>query len=401
MQIADFLHRTLSPKAAPLMAYESGILTHFDAYLQQIWPAGRVLIAVESAYRGYAEQKLLPALKVHGFEPVYCLCMREAGVTYRNQIEDALGDGAVNGMVGMAALGGNGVFSAVREMASSIDVACCALFNELMPRNGLDVCGERPCADAFFFDLDAIIDGCHGDFRDAVQNLEVMLYAMKADMAAANAAGERVDAVVSEAISEAMPPRLSRVDKVDEDEAAQICEAYVWCAAARRVRQAPGSFESVLAYAGACRDIPDFSAAQHAGVMAAIFDAALELESLEISPEDCAAKQPPKEVLNRTLQQILLEDGISFEWIKGVPFMDRTALRLQLHSVMMNWDDLGAKLRPISDMMHAIAAQSLQDEDEFDSRLVSLWTNAGYFAPKNTFLRLFHDMRVVESALYL
>lgn len=406
MQISDFLQKHLSPKAVILLAYESGITAHFDAYLQQIWPQGRILIVTELFYREYAERTLLPALNAYGFEPSYCLCVKSAGSTYRAQIEESLGDGTIDGIVGIAALGSSELFAATRQCACALNIACCALFDQLCPRDAFAACSEtdsKPCADAIFFDLDAIRQK-NRDLRDAWLNLEVGVYALKADMAAAMALGRRIHTGVSEALNEAMPPRIPDLHTPSEDDLAQLCEAYCWRAVAMRLLPHHTSLQTVLDYGHASPDMPEFPASAQALMMATIFEAALELESLEISPEDCANHQPPKEILHRTLQQILLEDNVKFEWLKRADenYEDRHALRHTINALVLNWDDFCAKLRPISDVLQAISAQNAgQDNAEMDPALKTLWLHAARFAPKYTFLKLFHDMGIIEPALYL
>lgn len=406
MQITDFLQKHLSPKAVILLAYESDMTAHFEAYLQQIWPQGRILIVTEPFYREYAERTLLPALNASGFETEYCLCIQSTGTTYRAQIDESLGDGAIDGIVGIAALGSATLFAAARERACALNIACCALLDQFCPRDAFAACdesGNKPCADALFFDLNAIQQK-NRDLRDALLELEVGVYALKADMAAAQALGRRIQDGVSDALNEAMPPRLPDLYHPTEDELAQLCEAYCWRAVATRLLARHTSYQTVLDYANASPEYPKFSAAAHAQLMVTIFEAALELESLEISPEDCANRQPPKEILQRTLQQILLEDNVKFEWLKRADenFEDRNALRHTINALVMNWDEFCAKLRPISDVLQAISAQNAaHPEDEIDSTLKTLWMHAARFAPKHTFLKLFNDMSIVEPALYI
>ncbi len=407
MQISDFLQKYLSHDAVTLVAYECEILSHFDAYLHQIWPEGRVLIVTESSYREYVERTLIPALSAQGFEPAYCLCVKSAGVTYSAQIDESLGDGTLEGIVGIAALGSSELFAAARERASVLNIACCALLEELPPRNTFDSCGEkRPCADAIFFDLDAIMRRLHGDLRETIQQLEVDVYAFKADLATAHALGISVPAGVADAIHEAVPPRIAPMGTPTEDELAQLCEGYAWRAVAARLNGRGDSLQTIFEYANAGGDFPTFPIALHARLMATVFESVIELESLEISPEDCANRQPPKEILRRTLQQILLEDGVKFEWLKRADdnYEDRTKLRLSLNTLVMNWDDYCAKLRPIADMMHAISIQDgVEDgcEDELDPALKTLWIHAAKFAPLHTFLRVFNSLSVIDPALYI
>ena len=178
---------------------------------------------------------------------------------------------------------------------------------------------------------------------------------------------------------------------------------FAWRAVAERLCPNANSLATVREYANAASDMPAFLPVQHAQMIALILDAALELEALEISAEDCANKQPPKEFLRRTLQQILLEDGLKFDWLSRADenFEDRVALRHTINALVMNWDELCEKLRPVADMMHAICAQMNDDEDEPDAMLKQLWVHAARFAPKNTFLKLFNDMGIVEPALYV
>lgn len=405
MQITDFLQKHLSSKAVILLAYEASITSHFDAYLQQIWPQGRILVITEPFYREYTERTLLPALNAHGFEPAYCLCVKSAGTNYRAQIEESLGDGAIDGIVGIAALGSAALFAAARERASALNIACCALLDQPCPMDAFDPCddaGDKPCADAIFFDLDAIRQK-NRDLRDIMLNLEVAVYAMKADIAAAQALGFRINAGVQDALNEAIPPRIPNLHAASEDELAQLCEAYGWYAAAMRLHKKRSSLQTVLDYANASSEFPGFSAAAHALVLATIFEAALELESLEISPEDCANRQPPKEILGRTLQQILLEDGIKFDWLKRADenYEDRNALRHTMNALVMNWDEFCARLRPICDVLRAISAQNTNSDDEIDPALKTLWLHAARFGSKHTFLKLFHDMGIIEPALYI
>ena len=403
MEISDFLQTHLSREAVCLMAFESDLPSHLDAYLQQIWGEGRILIVAESEYREFAEQQLAPSLRAHGIDPVYCLCIPTPGMTYRAQIEESLGDGALSGIVGIAGLGSAMLFAAVRERAALLGLPCCALLNELPPIDAFDDCGEgHPCADAIFCDLDAIARGLHNDLRDAILGLEIDVCARRADIAAQHALGHADHAAIPDALQNAVPPRIPPMGPHSEDELAQLCESYAWRALAERLSRLGSSFRTVNDYAAAGTDFPHLPVAVHATVMAAIFEAALNLESLEISPENCADHQPPREMLQRTLQQILLADGVPFEWLKraDAQYVDRNALRLSLHTLAMNWDDFAARLRPIADLMHALGAQIDTDESD-DPALKALWIHAARFAPRYSFLRLFQVLDLVEPSLYI
>lgn len=405
MQISDFLQKYLSPKAVPYVAFETGIVLHLDAYLQQIWPEGRIVVVSEMEYREYAEQKLLPALTAHGYEPVYCLCVRTAGVTARSQIEEALGDGALEHVVGIVSLGSCAMFEAVREEAGVLNVAAAALLSQFPDFHVLDACGEdHPCPDAVFCDLDQIMHGCHGDCREAIQRLEVDNYALRADIAMLNAINSRIPDGVLEALKEAQPPR--QASSASDESFAELCDAYIWRAAVSRLFGQPTSFDTVLRYAEKGQDFPAYPASWHARLMAQVFDSVLEVEGLEISPEDCAAHQPPKDILRRTLQQILLQDGQSFDYltIADENYEDRNTLRLVLNALVLNWDSFCSHLRAVADMMHVLGGGSELEEDEdseLDASLKSLWLHAARFAPKHSFLKLLNALGLIEPALYI
>ena len=406
MQIDDFLQKHLATNANVLITYEADICAHFDAYLRQLWPEGKVLVVTEMHRREYVERSLIPALKTNGYETLYCLCVKSAGVTYRAQIDESLGDGALENVVGIASVGSALLFSEVRSRASVLNIPCCALFDDFAPLDTFDACSDdesHPFADGIFFDLTAIAEKYKGDLRDPIQSLEVDVCAMRADLAAALAMSVRVNACIANALDEAVPPRIPQTGPVTEDDMAQLCEAYAWRAVAARLNRSQSSFQTVLEYADASPQFDSYPPTQHARLMAQIFDATLEIESLEISPEDCAAHQPPKDILKRTLQQILLQDEMRFDWLKRAEdsFMDRTTLRLALNELTSNWDDFCAKLRPIADVLRSISAQDEADDEQIDAALKSLWLHAAKFAPSYTFLKVFNDMRIVEPALYI
>ena len=406
MQISDFLQKHLATDADILITYEADICAHFDAYLRQLWPEGRVLVVTEMHRREYVERKLIPALKSNGCETLYCLCVKSAGVSYRAQIDESLGDGALENVVGIASVGSAQLFAEVRSRASLVGVPCCALFDDFAPIDVFDACSDdnsHPYADGVFFDLTAISQKYKGDLRDPIHNLEIDVCAMRADLAAALAIGAPINRAVAEALDEALPPRIPQTGPVTEDDMAQLCEAYAWRAVAARLGRSQSSFRTVIEYAEASPQFDSFPPAMHARLMAQLFDATLEIESLEISPEDCASHQPPKDILNRTLQQILLQDEMRFDWLKRADenYMDRTSLRIALNEITSNWDDFCAKLRPIADVLRAISAQDDTDDEQLDAALKSLWLHAARFAPKFTFLKIFNDMRIVEPALYI
>ena len=406
MQICDFLQTHLSQNADVLVTHEADICRHFDAYLRQLWPEGKVLVVTEMHRREYVERVLIPALASNGYETLYCLCVKSAGVTYRAQIEESLSDGALENVVGIAAIGSAQLFAEARARASMLSISCCALLDDFAPIDAFGPCSDddsHVCAEGIFFDLTAIAEKYKGDLRDPIQNLEVDVYATRADVAAAMAIGAPMHAGVMPALDEALPPRIPQTGPVTEDDLAQLSEAYAWRAVAARLSDRQSSLQTVIEYAASSPQFDSFPAAQHARLMAQLFDATLEIESLEISPEDCAAKQPPKDILNRTLQQILLQDEMRFDWLKrsDESYMDRTSLRLAINEITSNWDDFCAKLRPIADVLRAISAQDEDDEMELDAALKSLWLHAARFAPRYSFLKILNDMRFVEPALYI
>lgn len=407
MRIGEFLKENVSPDWNVELAYQSDICAHLDGLLFQLWllEGGRILVVSGDGYREFAEGGLLPSLRARGVDVEYCLCVVSAGVDFESQIGESLGDGRLFGLCGIVSLGDSGLFRAVCRRAEILGVPCCALLPEFAPHDLLDGCGGGGAAvSGIYFDLDRIADAHHGDYREAVSRLEFENYAIRADLAASEAMSCRYPAPVWEALSEAMPPRMKEGGLAFEEDLAQLCEAYAWRAAAvRLMHERTGlSFETVWAYGVAMRDCERFGAASHARLLALVFEAACEMEALEIAPDACAGRQPPQAILARTLRQILLEDGVNFEWLTrgDANFEDRVALRNKLHVVAMNWDEFCAHLRPIADMMHAVAA-SERGGDEMDHALKMLWIHAARFAPKCGFLKLFNDMGLLESSLYL
>ena len=75
-------------------------------------------------------------------------------------------------------------------------------------------------------------------------------------------------------------------------------------------------------------------------------------------------------------------------------------MRNELNSVLLNWDEFCAHLRAIADVMRAIAADD-PAADDLDPALKNAWIHAARFAPKHSYLKLFADMGIVESSLYL
>ena len=198
-------------------------------------------------------------------------------------------------------------------------------------------------------------------------------------MLAINSFNKPVNKILLDAVEQSAPDRSLAKFVPDEDSLAQLAESYSWFAISCRIfHETQGtSFETVADYVRAAADMPTFTHTQHARLLAQVFDAALEIESLEIDPDACASRQPPKEILTRTLQQTLLEDGVNFAWLKRAEanYSDRIAMRNELNSVLLNWDEFCAHLRAIADVMRAIAADD-PAADDLDPALKNAWIHA-------------------------
>lgn len=407
MQITDFLQRHFSSQSPITVAYQTDICEHFDGFLRQLCPPGVILAIVSPIYREYAERSLMPSLSAHGYETRYCLCMPEPGTTIENQIGEALSDGALNGLSGIVSLGGNEMFAAARMRGRMFQVPVVALLSSLPGRDLLDTCsddpGVHPYADGIFFDLDRIADALRGDLREPLSQLELENALLRADYYTAQCLGSKIDSGVLEAVRCARSPHLPRPTQPTEDDLASLVEAYVWQSAAYRLLHETrlSSYETLESYALSGADFPHFDAMPHVHILNDILDAVLSTESLEISPEACANRQPPKEIRVRTLQQILLEDGIKFEWLKRAEanYEDRLTMRLGIHAISLTWDTYCAYLRPVSDMLHLVSSEENTPES-VDPLLKQIWLHSANFAPKHSFLKLMNDMRLLETTLY-
>lgn len=405
MRIADFLSANFLPQRRATIAFQAGITEHLEAFIRQLWPNGRVLIVAQPSYRDFCERKLIPELLALGIDAPYCLCLEQPGVTPLQQIQESLADGVLEKLSAIFSLGDNALFSVVRAQSSIVGIPCGALIDEFPAPHTFDPIAENiPYASAVFCDIDAVARRVKDRTNDAICDLEIELYSLKADILALNAYNTPVDRKIFDAIQLASPDRSLAKAAPDEDVLAQIAESYAWFAIASRIfhEKQETSYETVAAYADAANDIPKFTPTQHARLLAQLFDAALEIESLEIDPDARASRQPPKDILNRTLQQTLLEDGVNFAWLKRADanFEDRIAMRNSLNSILLNWDDFCSHLHAISDIMRAIAADD-HNADDIDPTLKHLWIHAARFAPKHSYLKLFANMGIVESSLYL
>lgn len=405
MRIADFLFANFLPQQRATIAFQAGIADHLGAFIRQIWPNGRVLIVAQPRYREYCERKLIAELRAQGVDAPYCLCLEQPGVTPLQQIQESLSDGVLEKLSAIFSLGDNILFKYVREQSSIVGIPCGALLDEFADPHAFDAIAENiPFASAIFFDIDAIAERLKGRTDDAICALETELYSLKADMLAINSFNKPVNKILLDAVEQSAPDRSLAKYAPDEDSLAQLAESYSWFAISCRIfHETQGtSFETVADYVRAAADMPTFTHTQHARLLAQVFDAALEIESLEIDPDACASRQPPKEILTRTLQQTLLEDGVNFAWLKRAEanYSDRIAMRNELNSVLLNWDEFCAHLRAIADVMRAIAADD-PATDDLDPALKNAWIHAARFAPKHSYLKLFADMGIVESSLYL
>ena len=400
MQLSDFIQKNLATQQPGLIVCVSDLSRHVSAYVQQIWPQGKILVVSEPDKRDLVDQTILPDLNHAGIEAIYCLCVKSAGISFHTQIEDSLEKSSLDSLTGIMAVGSDELFAAARAFAAQRNIRCCAMPDDLCPVDAFDACGKNPCADALFFDLDIIADKYRGQFGDAINRIEFQIAALRLDALTHDLVHPPVRPAVLQALDHAVVPRVPANSRLTEDECAELCEAFVWYALAIRLIEHKSSLQAVLRYAQDSPEFQDYPVSSHIQVLSRILDDAIEIESLEIDPDQCAAHQPPREILNRTLQQILLEDGMKLDLIKSLDYQDRQQLRLSLFNAAENWDEFCARIRPVAEMMQLFAAQT-EISSEMDAALKTLWLHAARFAPIGTFLRLMNDMRRIEPALYL
>lgn len=405
MRIPDFLQQYTASSSRLNIAYQTDILDHFDAFLRQICPNAKLLLITQPQYREYVESKLIHNLQSQGIETAYCLCNEQPGMPYAKQIEDSLSQDALNHIDALVSFGDNALFHAVRTHATRLNRPCAAILDDFADAHALEPIGnEIPFPCGLFFDLNAIANRYKGKLSDPIHRLEIEVYSMTADLFAFNAFNDKFDNILFDILREAIPPCALLKSPCNEDTLAQICESYAWLSIAHRIihKKSKTSLEIVYEYAKNSTENLTLSPLRCARLLAQLFDAALEIESLEIDPDACAARQPPKEILSRTLRQILLDDGVPFSWLKIADenFEDRITLKNELNSILLNWDEFSTNLRTITDVLRAICTDAPDDAD-CDPALKTLWIHAGRFAPKHSFLKLFNDLGLIEPSLYL
>lgn len=399
MNLTEFVNKLPSCLPCRRIYFETDILGHFDACVAEAGREKSVVVVSDLSYRDYVEKKLLPGLSLHGLEATYCLCIRSVE-SYEDQILAAISNVFEAGTGFIVCLGDEMLWHAaraagVRTGMSSVMAICSALPSRtFFMRQAQDI----PMADAVYFDLSAIRAMSPGDWRETVSSLELYANVFLVEAALAQTLGSAVSGNVQFAVRQIEPS--PHVDPEDNDAVARLCEGYAWLAAARAALGYDTSLDYVMRYDLACPQRMPVTVFDHAAVFARILDAMMEVESIEIDPDACARHQLPREILNRSLKQTLLEDELSFSWLKDAEdaWMDRVAVRCLIHSLVSGWEDLCETFRVRSAMFHA-AFETRHMPDDL-SQVSVVWQHAARFAPRHSLVHLSELLRLLDGALF-
>ncbi len=398
MNLTDFLAKQPLATQCPRIGFEAEILEHFDAYVVQLAEDKRVVIVSEQDYRDYAERKLLPSLALHGLDASYCLVVR--GVeSYEEQVCNAISRLDAASLI--VALGNEDIIHAARAAASKNNIpAELAVCNACPSRDFfLQSADVSACAlAAVYFDLKTISALSPSDWRELISSIELFSNAFLLEAHIADALAKPEARNVRLAIAEIDDCR--QAEQSDPEAVAQVCEALAWLAAARAALGAETSLDCVMRYAAACPQRMPMPVQDHAAILVRLIDAFQQVESLEIDADDCASHQLPRDILKRTLKQTLLEDEVSFDWLKNADeaWLDRIAVRTCVHTLTANWDELCEQLAVRSAMIHA-ALEDRPAGDDADS-LADVWIHAARFAPKYAFVHIMALLRLLDGALF-
>lgn len=382
------------------IGFELEILGHFDACVIQAADGQHAVIVSDLDYRDYAERKLMSSLSLHGVDASYCLCIQ--GVeSFEDQIRNAISGLSTSASGVIVAMGNEAIFRAARAAASKAGIKTIIAVVDDLPSRSFFI--ERPdelnCSVyAVYFDLARIQNMTPGNWRELTAGIELYANAFLAEADIADALAKPEARNVRLAIGEIEPCRGAAQN--DPEAVAQLCEACAWLSAARIALGYDASLDFVMRYAAACPQNIPMPVQDHASILLRIIDALTQVESLEIDADDCAAHQLPKDILQRTLKQTLLEDEIDFSWLKAADeaWTDRMTTRALVHTILANWDDLCEQLGIRSAMLHA----ALEDRPAGDdaSSLADLWVHASRFAPRTSLVHVAETLRLLDGALY-
>jgi len=398
MNLTDFLAKQPLATKCPRIGFESEILEHFDAYVVQMADNKRVVIVSDHDYRDYAERKLMPSLALHGLDASYCLVVRSVE-SYEDQVRNAISRLDAASLI--VALGDEDILHAARAAAAKNNISAALAVCSACPSRDffLERQDEISCKlSAIYFDLKSIAELSPSDWRELTSAIELFSNAFLLEAHVADALAKPEARNVRLAIAEIDDCRSA--DKDDPEAVAQVCEAMAWLAAARAALGNETSLDFVMRYAAACTQRMPMPVQDHAAILVRLIDAFTQVESLEIDADDCAAHQLPRDILKRTLKQTLLEDEVSFDWLKNADdaWLDRIAVRTCVHTLTSNWDDLCEQLSIRSAMIHA----ALEDRPASDdaTSLADAWVHAARFAPKYSFVNIMALLRLLEGALF-
>lgn len=399
MNLTEFVNQLPACLRCTRIHFETDILGHFDACVTEASHDQKTVVVSDQSYRDYVEKKLLSSLSLHGVEATYCLCVRSIE-SYEEQITGAIADFSGDDIGLIVCLGDEMLWKATRAAGAKAGVSHAMAICNALPSRTFFVRAENDIAniDAVYFDLAAIRSMSPGDWRETASSLDLHKNVFLVEAELAQALGNSASRNVRLAVQEI--ERMTNADPDDDEAVSQLCEGYAWLAAARASLGYDTSLDYVMRYDLACPQRMPLTVFDHAAVFAKLLDAMLEVESLEIDPDDCAQHQLPKDILNRTLKQTLLEDELSFSWIKDAEaaWSDRVAVRGMVHTLVAAWDDLCESLRVKSAMIHASFENRNMSDDL--SQACTVWQHAARFAPRHSLVHLMESLRLLDGALF-
>ncbi len=399
MNLTEFVNQLPGCLRSTRINFETDILGHFDACVTEAALDQKTVVVSDQSYRDYVEKKLLSSLSLHGVEATYCLCVRSIE-SYEEQITGTISDFSGDEIGLIVCLGDEMLWKATRAAGAKAGVSHAMAICNALPSRTFFVRAENDIAniDAIYFDLASIRTMSPGDWRETAASLDLYKNAFLVEAELAQALGNAASRNARLAVQEI--ELMTNADPSDDEAVSQLCEGYAWLAAARASLGYDTSLDYVMRYDLACPQRMPVTVFDHAAVFVKLLDAMLEVESLEIDPDDCAQHQLPKDILNRTLKQTLLEDELSFSWIKDAEaaWSDRIAIRGMVHTLVSAWDDLCESLRVRSAMIHACFENRNMSDDI--SQVCTVWQHAARFAPRHSLVHLMESLRLLDGALF-
>ncbi len=398
MNLSDFLKKQSGASGIERIGFEPEILEHFDATVMDVCAGAKVVVVTDMTYRDYVENRLLKSLSLHGVEASYCLCVKSVE-SYAAQITNAIG--ATSGAALIVSLGDESLLRAARVSGVKAGIAKAMAVLKDMPSRTLfnEVSAERGCSIvAMYFDLAQIRTMSPGDWREKTASLEIYADAFLIEAHLCEALGRPVTRGVKTAIGEI--ESLRGVTATSDETVSELCEGYAWLAAARAALGYDSSLDFVMAYDEACSQHVPTTVYDHAAMLAHLIDVFVEVESLEIDPDDCASHQLPAEIYKRSVNQILIGDEVDRRWLSCLDesYEARQFVRSRVHALVDAWDELCESLRIRGAMIHGVLDDlGIETNDE---SLRDAWSHAAKLANANSFVRTMDVLRLLEGALF-